>query len=315
MPTGITSLGLIGASLAGSAMGGLFGMGNQAMSVSQQKRLFDYQYSKNLEMWNLQNEYNDPSKQIERLMNAGLNPNLAYGHGTLANTSAQMPQTSMPHVNKADTPQFDVLGAVTAAQDMKLKEAQSNILGQQALTEVAKRENLAADKLKTLADTARQQQDTEFGKKMFPYTFDYQKLINDKVSQEIRNLSTQNTTEVSRNQNMIADTALKNAQTLNTQGQTNLQPLQARQIAANIVNTIQQTSESGQRINLIAKQVQSIDKDLSLKDAQIIATQIDNYYQNQGINKSGIVSDMAKVLQTFIRRLKGQHNISQHLSY
>ena len=74
-------------------------------------------------------------------MNAGLNPNLAYGHGTLANTSAQMPSTSMPSVQKADTPQFDVLGAVTAAQDMKLKEAQSNILGQQALTEVATRSN------------------------------------------------------------------------------------------------------------------------------------------------------------------------------
>lgn len=99
-------------------------------------------------MWNLQNAYNDPSKQIERLMNAGLNPNLAYGHGTLANTSAQMPTSSMPSVQKADTPQFDILGAVTAAQDVKLKEAQSNILGQQALTEAAKRENLAVDKLK-----------------------------------------------------------------------------------------------------------------------------------------------------------------------
>lgn len=33
----IGALALIGASLAGSALGGLFGMGNQSMSVGQQK--------------------------------------------------------------------------------------------------------------------------------------------------------------------------------------------------------------------------------------------------------------------------------------
>lgn len=305
----ITSLGLIGASLAGSALGGLFGMGNQAMSVGQQKRLFDYQYSKNLEMWNLQNSYNDPSKQIERLMNAGLNPNLAYGHGTLANTSAQMPSSSMPHVNKADTPQFDVLGAVTAAQDMKLKEAQSNILGQQALTEVAKRENLQVEKLKTIADTARQQQETEFGKKMFPQSFEYQKLINDRIMNEIKSIQLHSISEVSRNQNIIADTALKGAQTSNTQGQTALQPLQAKQLAANISNIIQNTRESSSRIEQIAQQIKASETDISFKEAQTIATQIDNYYQNQGVGKSGLLSDVLRMYNTFIRRIKGQNYI------
>lgn len=305
----ITTLGLIGASLAGSALGGLFGMGNQAMSVGQQQRLFDYQYSKNLEMWNLQNAYNDPSKQIERLMNAGLNPNLAYGHGTLANTSAQMPQTSMPHVNKADTPQFDVLGAVTAAQDMKLKEAQSNILGQQALTEVAKRENLAVDKLKTLADTARQQQETEFGKKMFPNSFDYQQLLNKKIESEINNIQLSSISEVSKNQNIIADTALKGAQTSNTQGQTALQPLQAKQLAANISNIMQSTKESSSRIQQIAQQIKASETDITLKEAQTIATQIDNYYQNQGVGKSGLLSDVLRMYNTFVRRIKGQQQI------
>lgn len=300
----ITNLGLIGASLAGSALGGLFGMGNQAMSVSQQKRLFDYQYSKNLEMWNLQNAYNDPSKQIERLINAGLNPNLAYGHGTLANTSAQMPSSSMPSVQKADTPNFDVLGAVTAAQEMKLKEAQSNILGQQALTEVAKRENLNAEKLKTLADTARTQQETTFGKQLFPQSYDYQKLLNDKISQEIKNLGTQNVTEVTRNQNMIADTALKNAQTLNTKGQTALQPLQAQQMAANVSQILQSNTESAKRVELITEQIMSTRKDLSIKDAQIVASEIDNYFKNRGVNSSGIVSDVLKQIDMFVRTLK-----------
>lgn len=305
----IGALALIGASLAGSALGGLFGMGNQSMSVGQQKRLFDYQYSKNLEMWNLQNAYNDPSKQIERLMNAGLNPNLAYGHGTLANTSAQMPSTSMPSVQKADTPQFDILGAVTAAQDMKLKEAQSNILGQQALTEVAKRENLQVEKLKTIADTARQQQETEFGKKMFPQSFEYQKLINDRIMNEIKSIQLQSISEVSRNQNIIADTALKGAQTSNTQGQTALQPLQAKQLAANISNIMQNTRESSSRVQQIAQQIKASETDITFKEAQTIATQIDNYYQNQGVGKSGLLSDVLRMYNTFVRRIKGQNQI------
>lgn len=42
----------------------------------QQQRL---QNQFNLDMWNRQNAYNSPSSQVQRLMQAGLNPNLAYG--------------------------------------------------------------------------------------------------------------------------------------------------------------------------------------------------------------------------------------------
>lgn len=39
----------------------------------------------NIEFWNMQNRYNTPTKQMERLKAAGLNPNLIYGSGS-ANT-------------------------------------------------------------------------------------------------------------------------------------------------------------------------------------------------------------------------------------
>lgn len=44
----------------------------------------------NLELWNLQNEYNSPAAQMKRFQDAGLNPNLIYGQ----QNTAQAPQAA-----------------------------------------------------------------------------------------------------------------------------------------------------------------------------------------------------------------------------
>lgn len=44
-------------------------------------------YQRDLEMWNLQNEYNSPSSQMARYQAAGLNPLLVYGQGNPGNAS------------------------------------------------------------------------------------------------------------------------------------------------------------------------------------------------------------------------------------
>ena len=51
-------------------------------TIAHQRQMQEYEWSKNLEMWNLQNEYNSPSAQMERFKEAGLNPNLIYGPGS-----------------------------------------------------------------------------------------------------------------------------------------------------------------------------------------------------------------------------------------
>lgn len=47
----------------------------------------------NLQLWNLQNEYNSPAAQMKRYQDAGLNPNLIYGQQNLASSpsGAQAP--------------------------------------------------------------------------------------------------------------------------------------------------------------------------------------------------------------------------------
>lgn len=57
-----------------------------------QYELAKYQASEAERMWRLDNEYNSPAAQMERLKAAGLNPHLVYGNGSVANTSQSPPQ-------------------------------------------------------------------------------------------------------------------------------------------------------------------------------------------------------------------------------
>ena len=68
-------------------------------------------YNRSLEMWNMNNAYNDPSAQMERLRQAGLNPNLVYGGG--ATTTASAP--SAPQASSATPQRFQGLDALPAA--------------------------------------------------------------------------------------------------------------------------------------------------------------------------------------------------------
>lgn len=61
------------------------------------RELAEYQYSKDLEMWERMNQYNAPKSQMERYAAAGLNPNLAYGGGgSAAGNANSMPQYNAP---------------------------------------------------------------------------------------------------------------------------------------------------------------------------------------------------------------------------
>lgn len=88
--------GMVGASAgfmlggpAGAAIG--YGLGSSAGGMFQQDMAEDYTkqaWERNLTMWNMNNAYNDPSAQMQRLKAAGLNPNLVYGSGNVVgNTS------------------------------------------------------------------------------------------------------------------------------------------------------------------------------------------------------------------------------------
>ncbi|WGL31422.1 DNA pilot protein [Dipodfec virus UOA04_Rod_1038] len=110
---------------------------NTNLAIAQQNnmaqmKLAEYQFDKNLQMWNLQNEYNSPSSQMARYRAAGLNPNLAVGN---AGNSASTPSYSAPTLQRAEVnPAVRSMPAITAFgqgiktlldMQMQLKEIES----------------------------------------------------------------------------------------------------------------------------------------------------------------------------------------------
>lgn len=59
--------------------GALLGVGSSLLSNIGAKKRQNQADNKNIEFWKMQNQYNTPAAQMQRLKDAGLNPNLIYG--------------------------------------------------------------------------------------------------------------------------------------------------------------------------------------------------------------------------------------------
>jgi len=78
------------------------------------KYLAELQNKYNIDMWNMNNEYNSPKNQLQRLIDAGLNPNLAYGSVSTGNSPRPPEQvTGSYHRDGVDfRGMFDGLGSI-----------------------------------------------------------------------------------------------------------------------------------------------------------------------------------------------------------
>lgn len=121
----------------GSIVGGLIGSRQSRGNIRRQARhdsaFAEQAYSRDLEMWKRQNEYNHPTQQMARLKEAGLNPALVYGQGAIGNTAGQMPkyQQVRTDYSKQQAP-LDPLAVLSAFQDFKMKNAQINLVEKEA---------------------------------------------------------------------------------------------------------------------------------------------------------------------------------------
>lgn len=101
---------------------------NTQMTIDANRELAKYSYAKDLEMWNMANDYNSPVNQMARFKAAGLNPNLIYGNGSAAagNTNATMPKYNAPTVQYNYKPLVDLPGMLSQYQDFSMRQAQIN---------------------------------------------------------------------------------------------------------------------------------------------------------------------------------------------
>lgn len=156
-PFASTVLGMSGT--GGNIVNGLLGsVGAGIQQNAQASQQYQYQLALqhdaqawNEKMWNMNNEYNTPLNQVKRLQEGGLNANLAYGSlsGNVAQPASAAGTNSMGRYQTSTEIQSARLAMANQmmqnAADLKVKEAQANLINEQAATEDFKRQNLAKD--------------------------------------------------------------------------------------------------------------------------------------------------------------------------
>lgn len=118
-------------SLAEVGLQGLFDFGQAMWQNTQNKKAATRAYERELHMWNLNNEYNTPAAQVQRLKDAGLNPALVYGTGASVATGNSKGAAHAPQAASAPSPRFDFLSALSMGQDIRMKQAQTSNIEKQ----------------------------------------------------------------------------------------------------------------------------------------------------------------------------------------
>lgn len=100
---------LITAGVSGLVSGGnSYAQGRMNKKTREFSReMYAKQKQDNLDYWHMQNDYNDPQSQMQRLKDAGLNPNMVYGASAPGNSSGQV-HSATPPAWSPKAPQFDV---------------------------------------------------------------------------------------------------------------------------------------------------------------------------------------------------------------
>lgn len=158
----------------------LAGLGGNIFGNKSRKREASRSRAHDLNMWDKTNAYNHPSAQMERLRNAGLNPNLVYGgsSGGTAGTANALPGAKDAKINDISMGENPMMQYVslknTQAQTDNLRtqngvlSAEKNLKTVQAITEASKQDNLKSSSeynagllKKALQDVKKSIQDTE----------------------------------------------------------------------------------------------------------------------------------------------------------
>lgn len=171
---GMDPLGILGVVLnpIGSLIDGIFNSKAQSNANKANMQLAQYNWQQQIDMWNRNNSYNTPKNQMARLKDAGLNPNLVYGHGSVANTSGSVPTPQLPTMGAYTGINVGRSAAESVSQYLQLKQMQANIR-------------------KTEVETAHTAQDTnnlEVNNTLLMQQRDYNKLLY--IAQQLKNSKT-----------------------------------------------------------------------------------------------------------------------------
>lgn len=133
--TGFGGSPLMGGIMAagGSLIDNLFAGSRIKKQLKANKELAQYQFDLNRRQWEAENEYNSPAAQMQRLKEAGLNPNLVYGNGSVSgNTTTAGPRYEAPKAERNMERMSGLLSFFSAYQDLRQKKAMADNAEMQA---------------------------------------------------------------------------------------------------------------------------------------------------------------------------------------
>lgn len=178
-----------GANLAGSALNA--GLTSKVNRQSQRfaREMFNLQNQRDIDFWNMQNDYNSPSAQMGRFKEAGLNPNMIYG---------QMSQAAPVHTSQAPSwspkaPEVDLPSAVSSFFDVQARTAQTDNLRAQNTVLLEEAALKKAQTLNTLSTITNRDFDLDVKSQLRDINVDYR-------SEQLRGLKTRTDVALQENE-------------------------------------------------------------------------------------------------------------------
>lgn len=278
----ISGVGQLGQGIIGSIM---------QKRENQRQREYEtqaYERSKqdNLDFWNMSNMYNSPEQQMARLKQAKLNPNLVYGQGanaTVDTLKAPSPNTSNSTNTVNPLGSLDIGGNIAQLYDLKVKDAQANLLNQQAETQKTQQSlNALESELKRL-DAIRLRTSNKYDIQSLDKRIDILQAQYDKYLVDMAN---------TRSQTRKTDTERQISIEQNNR-QRQIQPYTISQLKENIRNTQAGTKEKLANISYTRSNTKLTNE--KIKTERIL--QALNEWE-QKLNKSGTTKNDGLIKRT-----------------
>lgn len=173
--TGAASLAGAGLSAYGSAQAN-----KKGVALAREMRQSD------IDMWHKTNAYNSPIQQMQRLREAGLNPNLVYGNGA-THTAQSAPSAKVPEVQNelASLGQLNLVPILSMYQDMKVKNAQMDNIKKQMEYTDSKIINEGLKAISTSVNTEKNQFSLSQAKRLADSQFQTAMANLEKIKQDV----------------------------------------------------------------------------------------------------------------------------------
>lgn len=248
-----------GASLANT---GINAAAQGSMNKKQRKWLeerYNIERGHALADWEMQNKYNSPLAQMQRLKAAGLNPNLVYGEGSVANSSAT-PRSADTGSWNPKAPEYNLQDSLFAYfNTLQQQQTIDNLTAQKSLTEadvLLKNAQTAS----TLQTTAKGEFELNLLKDLRETTLEGARKNIEQMAANIEKTKTETVIAVDRNMR-----------------EQNLNEVTIKKVNQEIANMVQTRQLTTAQISEVYERVNNAIKDGKLKDIEI-------NLRKQGIN-------------------------------